>query len=96
MTPLGTHVLPWACRVEAKRAQESALNEIKEVKDYDAVKCNMLKWVCDAPRVNKRNESCKHCGPGHLPCSSQHTERNAVDVESKTTQGGMYINAVPT
>ena len=54
------HALRWACRVEEQR---SILNNIRETKDFDAIRQN-TQWVHGAPHSDK----CKYCGTGHSPC----------------------------
>ena len=53
-------VLLWVCKVEAQRAQYSAIS-IKEAKEFDAVRHNIQKCDNEAPRMQKV-ESCNYCG----------------------------------
>ena len=55
------HVL-WACRVEAQKVQQSALNDIKEAKDFDIVRQNMQKQGHTVSKMHKREDRCKYCG----------------------------------
>ena len=60
---MSEYMLGLACRVEIKRVQRSALNNIKEAKDFDAIQQNAQKWVCWTPHSDRY----KYCGTGHSP-----------------------------
>ena len=46
---MNEHVLIWACREEAQRAQKLALNNINEAKPFDAVRHCIQKHDYEAP-----------------------------------------------
>ena len=55
-------------------AQKSALNEIREVKDFHVVKWHAKKQTHNAPNVDKVEGNCKYCSIRHpqpMP-STQH------------------------
>ena len=46
-------MLPWACRVDVQREQKSALNDMKEAKEFVVIKHNAQKQKCVKYRVQK-------------------------------------------
>ena len=58
------HVLLWACRVEVQRIQKSALDDIKEAKDFENVRQNIQKQDHGIFKMHKNKDKCKYSAQG--------------------------------
>ena len=63
------------------KVQRSALNGIKEAKDFDAIQQNAQKHVSETLCSDK----CEYFGKGIFPSSALHTERNMGNTAKTTT-----------
>ena len=80
---MSKHVLIWAYRVEAHRAQKTVLKTLERPKILtlsDTVKRNFtmrhLEW--------KKIERCKYCSTGHVPRQCSAYGKNVVNAEKRT------------
>ena len=58
---VGEHMLGWVHRMQVQKAPRSVLHNIREAKDFDAIRQNSQKQVHGAPCSDK----CKDCSTGH-------------------------------
>ena len=82
---MSMHVLLWVHRVEAKRVQKSALNDMKEVKGFDFVRQNLQKQDHATPRMPKKRTDVDTVAQGTHSGSALHMAKNIASVGSKST-----------